>query len=183
MDCWYIVQTNPNCEAKAVAEIRRAGFRAYLPKMVRCYRHHRTKRPELQRRVALTGYVFLRFVEMPNFFALRECQGVRGVLCVDGQPYQLARQHVAALMRAQRAMQFDTHEARAERRGRLTGERNLALKERFRPGSQVENRITGIVAMVRKITARGTVLAAADFAGAETPVEFTNPDDLTVLAA
>jgi hypothetical protein len=44
-DNWYIVQCNPNCERKAVAEIRRAGFRAHMPRLARVRRHHRTKQP------------------------------------------------------------------------------------------------------------------------------------------
>jgi transcription antitermination factor NusG len=183
MDCWYIVQTTPNSELKAAAEIRRAGFRAYLPKMVRCFRHHRTKRLELHRRIAMAGYVFIRFPANPNFLALRECRGVRGVLCVDGQPYRLARQQVASLMRSQRAMKFDEPNARAERRGRLAGDRNLALKERFLRGSRVVDNARGIIATVRDVTSRGTILAVADFMGDEVPVEFRAPDDLRVLAA
>jgi len=75
---WFIIQTNPQCETKAVEEIRRAGFRAYLPKAARDVRHHRTKELILKRRPALVGYVFMRFPDgRPNWYALRQCQGVK----------------------------------------------------------------------------------------------------------
>lgn len=181
---WFIVQVNPNCEKKAVAEIRRAGFRAYQPQMARAYRHHRTKQIEVNRRPALVGYVFMRFPSgRPNWYALRQCQGVKGVLYCDGRPYILARQHVAAIMRSQRGMTFDTSDARTLRRARISGERNALTRERFQFGTRVVNHLNGIVAMVTKVTNRGTIEAITDMMGSDVTVEFTNPDQLTVLAA
>lgn len=182
-DHWYIVAVNPQCERKAVAEIRRAGFRAYHPQMAREYRHHRTRKIEIKRRPALVGYIFMRFPDgRPDWYSLRKCQGVKGVLYCDGRPYELARQHVAAIMRQQRAMQFDTSNARALRLASVTGERNALTRERFRAGSRVVNQVNGIVAMVTRVTNRGTVEAVTDMMGVGVPVEFTSPDDLVVAA-
>lgn len=182
---WYIVQTNPNCETKAVAEIRRAGFRAYLPKMAREFRHHRTKQPGIKRTPALVGYVFMRFPDgRPNWYALRQCQGVKGILYSDGRPYSLQQAAVASIMRAQRSMAFDTSNARQARQATLSGERHALAKGRFMPGRHVAATVgpfARIIAKVVRVTERGTVAAIADILGAETPVEFTAADRIEVL--
>ena len=100
IDMWFIVQTNPNCERKAVSELRRAGFRAHMPRLARVRRHHRTGEPLIKRRPLLVGYVFMRFPGPVNWYALRQCQGVKGVLYLDGRAYQMPREHVAVIMRA-----------------------------------------------------------------------------------
>jgi transcription antitermination factor NusG len=184
LENWFIIQVNPNCEKKAVSEIRRAGFRAYEPQQAREYRHHRTREIEIKRRPALVGYIFIRFPSgKPNWYAIRQCQGVKGVLYCDGRPYALHRKFVAAIMRQQRAMQFDTRDARTLRRAKMSGERNALTRERFQFGTRVLNSSNGIIAMVTKVTRRGTVEAITDMMGVDVPVEFTNPDDLEVIAA
>jgi transcription antitermination factor NusG len=179
-DFWYIVQTNPQCEKKAVEEIRRAGFRAYLPKAGRVIRHHRTKLVSIKRSPALTGYVFMRFPEGdPNWYALRQCQGVKGVLYCDGKPYVLARELVAGIMRAQRALDYDVKEAKRYRMDARRGKREpldkSLLRQRFRVGTHVRSTsgpFQSIIAEVRRVTERGTVQAVANILGKEVPVEY-----------
>ena len=183
-DTWFVIQTNPNNELKAVGEIRSAGFRAYLPKRATDFRHHRTKQQGIKRRPALIGYVFMRFPSgQPNWYALRQCQGVKGVLYCDGKPYELSRTAVAAIMRDQRRMTFDTPNARLIRRAKITGEKYLVVKEKFRPKATIRDTATGVIARVVAVTKRGTIEAIADIMGKETPIEFTETDRLEVQDA
>lgn len=186
---WFIIQTNPQCEAKAVAEIRRAGFRAYVPKAARDVRHHRTKELIIKRRPALVGYVFMRFPEgSPNWYALRKCQGVKGVLYCDGKPYELAHTQIAALMRAQRSATYDTANARAFRLAKRRGEKQsiarAAAKLRFKPGMQVRA-VAGpwqhIIARIERVTKTGTIKAIASIFGRDTPMEYTSFDEVEVM--
>ena len=181
---WYIVQTNPNCETKAASEIRRAGFRAYLPKLARLVWHHRQKAHTTPRRPALVGYLFMRFPDgQPNWYALRQCQGVKGVLYCDGRPYTVPQQTVAAILRDQRAMTYDEPNARTFRRGRLTGERNALTREKFKEGMQVAR--VGVadrlIAQIVRVTERGTIQAVTEMMGREVVVEFTEADDIEIL--
>src|SRR5690606_22385107 len=113
-------------------------------------------------------YVFMRFPSgIPNWYALRLCQGVKGVLYCDGRPYELSRAAVAAVMRDQRKMVFDTANARLFRKAKLTGERHVLLKDKFAPGSRVRDTATGVIARVVAVTKRGTIEAIADIVGKE----------------
>jgi transcriptional antiterminator RfaH len=40
-EAWYVVQTQPNGEARAETHLRRQGFRTYLPRYLRSRRHAR----------------------------------------------------------------------------------------------------------------------------------------------
>lgn len=186
---WYIVQTNPQCEKKAAEEIRRAGFRAYLPKAGRVIRHHRTKLVSIKRSPALVGYIFMRFPDgIPNWYALRQCQGVKGVLYCDGKPYVLARELVAGIMRAQRALDYDIKEAKRYRMDKRRGGREpldkSLLRQRFRVGVKVRSSsgpFESIIAEVRRVTDKGTVQAVANILGAEVPVEYKLTEGMDTL--
>ena len=189
MGAWYIVQTNPICETKAVEEIRRAGFRAYLPKAAQDTRHHRTKATIIKRRPALVGYLFMRFPDdRPDWYTLRQCQGVKGVLYMDGKPYELAQQQIAALMRAQRSAAFDTETARTFRLAKRRGERQSVFRAvaraKFKPGMRVKASSgpwQHIMAHVEGVTKTGSVKVLASMFGQETAMEFPNPDELEVV--
>ena len=181
---WYIVQTNPNCEVKAAGEIRRAGFRVYLPKRARLVWHHRQKAHTTPRRPALVGYLFVRFPDgRTDWYALRQCQGVKGVLYSDGRPYAVPQQTLVAIVRDQRAMSYDEPNARTYRRGRLTGERNALTREKFKEGMQVAR--VGVadrlIAQIIRVTERGTIQAVTEMMGREVTVEFTEADELEIL--
>lgn len=186
---WYIVQTNPQSEKKAAEEIRRAGFRAYLPKAGRVIRHHRTKLVSIKRSPALVGYLFMRFPDgQPNWYALRQCQGVKGVLYCDGRPYELARTAVASLMRAQRSLDYDVKEAKRYRMDKRRGERapldKSLLRQRFRVGTHVRSSsgpFASIIAEVKRVTDKGTVQAVANILGKDVPVEYALTEGVDTL--
>src|SRR5690606_21343929 len=183
MGNWYIVQCNPNCERKAVAEIRRAGFRAHMPKLARVVRHHRTKEQIIKRRPLMTGYIFMRFPDKENWYALRKCQGVKGVLYVDERPYRMPREHVAVIMRSQRGLRYDDKDTRAVRREMRNGHQNVSqavkstLRQRVKAGQRVYAPMTfaeRVIARVLSVTKKGTVKAMIEMDGRELPVEFTD---------
>jgi transcription antitermination factor NusG len=189
-DNWYIVQCNPNCERKAVAEIRRAGFRAHMPRLARVRRHHRTKQPIICRRPLLVGYIFMRFPGAVNWYALRKCQGVKGVLYIDGRPYEMARAHVAEIMRAQRSMRFEDTGTREVRRELRKGRADVRQAQRtaklgiMRPGRHITAPMSAgerVMARIEALTKKGTVKAVVLLDGREIPVEFTDIDAITVL--
>lgn len=189
-DIWYIVQCNPNCERKAVAEIRRAGFRAHMPRLARVRRHHRTKEPIIGRRPLLVGYIFMRFPGPANWYALRQCQGVKGVLYIDGRPYQMASSYVAEIMRAQRSMRYEDGDTRGVRREMRKGRADVRDAQRkaklggMQPGRHITAPMSAgerVLARIQSITKKGTVRAVVLVEGREIPVEFTDLDNLEVI--
>lgn len=185
-DSWYIVQCNPNCERKAVAEIRRAGFRAHMPRLVSVRRHHRTKEPIMKRRPLMTGYIFMRFPGPVNWYALRQCQGVKGVLYIDGHPYAMPRTDVASIMRAQRSMTHEDGQTRGVRKELRKGRADVrqaqrkAALARFSVGMRVAAPMTGAertIARIMAITKKGTI--RADVGGKL--VEFSDVDNLELV--
>lgn len=187
---WFIVQCNPNCERKAVAELRRAGFRAHMPRLARVRVHHRTGEPIVKRRPLLVGYVFMRFPGPVNWYALRQCQGVKGVLYLDGKAYQMPRETVAAIMRAQRSMEYEDGQTRGVRREMRKGRPDVRAAQRqaklggMSPGRHITAPMSGaerVLARVISITKKGTVRAVILSEGRELAVEFTDLDNLEVI--
>lgn len=185
-DTWFIVQTNPNNERKAVAEIRRAGFRAHMPRLAKVRRHHRTGEMIMKRRPLMTGYIFMRFPGPVNWYALRQCQGVKGVLYIDGRPYAMPSADVAAIMRAQRSMAYEDGQTRGVRRELRKGRTNVTQAQRraslarFSVGMDVAAPMSGAertIARILSITKKGTI--RADVGGMT--VEFTDTDNLEVI--
>lgn len=183
---WYIVHCNPNCERKAAREMRRRGFGVHIPRQVTIKKHHRTKADIIKRRPLLTGYIFMRFKGPENWYALRQCQGVKGVLYIDGHPYQMPQADVLAIIRAQRYFRYDDQNTRNTRMqmrfggiGVSKAKRKAALS-RFRVGMDVLAPMTGaerIIARIKAITKKGTV--RADIGGMS--VEFSDVDNLEVI--
>ena len=186
-ETWFIVQTNPNCERKAAREMRRRGFGVHIPRQVTIKKHHRTGADIIKRRPLLTGYVFMRFKRPENWYALRQCNGVKGVLYVDGHPYRMPQADVLAIIRAQRYFRYDDQNTRNTRMqmrfggmGVSKAKRKAALS-RFRVGMNVAAPMSGaerVIARILSITKKGTV--RADVGGML--VEFTDPDSLEVIA-
>jgi transcriptional antiterminator RfaH len=189
-DVWFIVQCNPNCERKAVAELRRAGFRAHMPRLARVRHHHRTGEPIIKRRPLLVGYVFMRFPGPVNWYALRQCQGVKGVLYLDGKAYQMPRANVAAIMRAQRSMEYEDGQTRGVRREMRKGRPDVRAAQRqaklggMQPGRHITAPMSGaerVLARILSVTKKGTIKAVMLSEGREMDVEFTDVDNLELV--
>lgn len=184
---WFIVQTNPNCERKAAREMRRRGFGVHIPRKVTIKKHHRSGADIIKRRPLMTGYVFMRFKGEANWFKFRQCQGVKGVLYIDGHPYQMPQSDVLAIIRAQRYFRYDdaaTRNTRMQMRfggvGLSKAKRKAALS-RFSLGMRVSPpAMTGaerIIARILAITKKGTI--RADVGGMM--VEFTEVESLELI--
>jgi transcription antitermination factor NusG len=183
---WYIVQCNPNCERKAAREMRRRGFGVHIPRMATIKRHHRTKETIIKRRPLMTGYVFMRFKGPENWYVLRQCQGVKGVLYIDEHPYQMPQSDVLAIIRAQRYFRYDDKTTRETRMAMRFGglgvakAKRKAAMSRFRVGMEVAAPMSGaerVIARIMAITKKGTI--RADIGGKA--VEFTDIDALEVI--
>src|SRR5690606_13463220 len=138
-------------------------------------------------RPLMTGYVFMRFKGPVNWYALRQCQGVKGVLYVDGHPYHLPQPDVVAIIRAQRYFHYDdktTRDTRIQMRfggvGVAKAKRKAAVA-RFGVGMRVAPpAMTGterVIARIMAITKKGTI--RADIGGMM--VEFTDVDNLELV--
>lgn len=183
---WFIVQCNPNCERKAAREMRRHGFGVHIPRRVTIKRHHRTGSDIIKRRPLLTGYVFMRFKGPINWYALRQCQGVKGVLYVDGHAYEMPQADVVAIIRAQRYFRYDdpnTRNTRMQMRfgglGLSKAKRRAAIS-RFSVGKHISAPMSGaerVIARILSITKKGTI--RADIGGKL--VEFSDIDNLEVI--
>lgn len=189
-DTWYIVQTNPNSERKAAREMRRRGFGVHIPRAAIVRRHHRTKKPIMKRRPLMTGYLFLRFKGPANWYALRQCQGVKGVLYIDGHPFLMEQGDVVDIIRAQRTMAYDDSQTRGIRSEMRKGRPEVRSAQRkaklggMQPGRHITAPMSAgerVLARIEAITKKGTVRASILFEGREIPVEFTDVDDLEVV--
>lgn len=187
---WFIVQCNPNCERKAAREMRRRGFGVHIPRVGAIRIHHRTGKTIMKRRIAMAGYVFMRFKGPVNWYALRLCNGLKGVLYVDGHPYSMPQADVIAIIRAQRAMAYEdkgTRQVRREMRGtRLTADKAIRSSKMLgmQPGRYITAPMTGaerLLARIVAVTKKGTVRAVVEMDGREMPVEFTHVDNLELV--
>lgn len=193
-ESWYIVQCNPNCERKAAREMRRRGFGVHIPRVGAIKIHHRSGKRIMKRRIAMAGYVFLRFKGPADWYTLRQCQGVKGVLFVDGHAYEMPESDVVAIIRAQRSMVYEDHRTRSIRKEMRRGRQTVDTASRasklasLRPGLRVSAPMTGaerMIARIIAITKKGTVRAIVEtWTGDqkhEVPVEFADVNNLELV--
>ena len=82
---WYVVQTQPNAERKALAHLARQGFETYLP----CYRKTRrhARRTEIVAAPLFPRYMFVSVdVALQRWRSLRSTIGVSGLICNGETP-------------------------------------------------------------------------------------------------
>lgn len=193
-EVWYIVQCNPNSERKAAREMRRRGFGVHIPRAAFVRRHHRTKKPIMKRRPLMAGYVFLRFKGPANWYVLRQCQGVKGVLYVDGHPFLMPKSGVLDIIRAQRDMSYDDGRTKGIRREMRQGRKEVSSAARkaklagMQPGSHITVPMSPgerLLARIESITKKGTIKAIVVHGHGdsrrEIAVEFTDIDNLELV--
>ena len=84
-DSWFVVQTQPNSEAKANRHLVNQGFATYLPVYLRRVRHAR--RNEILRRVLFPGYLFVRLdPDLNRWRSINGTVGVRRILTEGDRP-------------------------------------------------------------------------------------------------
>jgi len=182
---WFVIQTNPNSEKKAVGELRRAGVRVYLPKQVIERQHRRTKQKIIKHRPLFVGYLFIRFPDemydrrgVPPFGLARKCQGVKEFLRAmnevgQWEPFPVPDRAVATIMRRQRGKQFDGAAIRkAEEAARMS---------RYKIGGMarvVDGPFESFMATIEKLHSDHSVEATVSLFGRETTVRFDDPGQM-----
>lgn len=84
-DSWFVVQTQPNAEAKANRHLLNQGYATYLPVYLRRVSHAR--RAEILRRPLFPGYLFVRLdPDMNRWRSINGTVGVRRILSEGDRP-------------------------------------------------------------------------------------------------
>lgn len=105
---WYVVHTNPRCEARAMAGLRARGFQVYAPQEVvwKTIRKGRGKRRVRSPRPAFPRYLFVGMRTL-SWEAIHSCDGVAGIVCMDHAPIRIRAKEIDNLMVAEDMGMFD----------------------------------------------------------------------------
>jgi transcriptional antiterminator RfaH len=95
---WYVVQSQPNAERKAVAHLERQGFGTYLPRYLKRRRHAR--RMEIVPAPLFPRYLFVAInLEAQRWRSIFSTVGVSRLVCNGDMPTPIA-DHVLEKLRA-----------------------------------------------------------------------------------
>lgn len=93
---WYVVQSQPNAELKAVAHLNRQGFATYLPRYMKRRRHAR--RVEHVPAPLFPRYLFVGIdMSAQRWRSIFSTVGVSRLVCNGEMPTPIAEQVVGAL--------------------------------------------------------------------------------------
>jgi transcriptional antiterminator RfaH len=108
---WYVVQTQPHAENKAVAHLNRQGFAAYLPRYLKRRRHAR--RTETVATPLFPRYLFVAVdVAAQRWRAIQSTVGVSRLVCTGDRPAAVPDGVVEALRNREDERGFVTLEQR-----------------------------------------------------------------------
>src|SRR6185437_10881794 len=94
---WYVVQSHPNAESKAVAHLNRQGFETYLPRYLKRRRHAR--RVEIVPAPLFPRYLFVRIdMETQRWRSIFSTVGVSRLVCNGDSPTPVNGRVVDALL-------------------------------------------------------------------------------------
>ncbi|MGO4449073.1 transcription termination/antitermination protein NusG [Phyllobacterium sp. TAF24] len=181
---WYVVRTNVKAEDKAFENIGKAGYDVYYPRRKVEVQHRRTRTLVVKEQPLMPRYLFVGQPRTnPDFYRLRNCDGVECILGAEGRPLRVSGDDVEAIYIAEIEMDFDdTKVARIHRREEAVSIReNIA--RRFPAGQGVivtdkSNPFAAFGGVVEQVTKTGRIVALMELFGRMTPVEF----DLKVLS-
>jgi transcriptional antiterminator RfaH len=106
MTAWYVVYTQPNAEAKALANLRQQGYEGYLPWCRRWRRHAR--RREIVRRPLFPRYMFVALDAMTTRWRpILSTIGVAGMVRQGDLPLAVPAGVVEQIKNGEIAGQFD----------------------------------------------------------------------------
>jgi transcriptional antiterminator RfaH len=93
---WYVVQSQPNAERKAVAHLNRQGFTTYLPRYLKRRRHAR--RVEMVSVPLFPSYLFVAIDMLTQRWrSIYSTTGVSRIVCNGDQPAQISARIVSGL--------------------------------------------------------------------------------------
>ncbi len=93
---WYVVQSHPNAELKAVTHLNRQGFVTYLPRYLKRRRHAR--RVDVVAAPLFPRYLFVSIdTTAQRWRSIYSTVGVSSLVCTGDTPLPVAEQVVAAL--------------------------------------------------------------------------------------
>ncbi len=102
---WYVAQTQPHAENKAMAHLQRQGFAAYLPRYLKRRRHAR--RVETVSAPLFPRYLFVAVdIETQRWRSIYSTVGVSRLVCRGDEPAAVAPGIVEALRQRQDAAGF-----------------------------------------------------------------------------
>ncbi len=108
---WYVVQTQPHSEAKAVWHLGRQGFETYLPRYEKRRRHAR--RIETVAAPLFPRYLFVAIdVAVQRWRSIHSTVGVSRLVCNGDEPAPLAEGVIHGLRRREDGRGFVRLEAR-----------------------------------------------------------------------
>lgn len=109
---WYVVETHPHAEEKAVAHLRRQGFEIYLPRYLKRRRHAR--RVQTVAAPLFPRYLFVALdTAVQRWRAIKSTVGVARFLCHGDEPVPLGEGIVDDLRRREDEKGFVRLETRA----------------------------------------------------------------------
>ena len=90
--CWYVVQSHPNAEHRAVVNLERQGFETYLPRYLKRRRHAR--RVDILPMPLFPRYLFVGIdLDMQRWRSIFSTVGVSRLVCNGERPTPIA-EHV-----------------------------------------------------------------------------------------
>jgi len=102
---WYVAQTQPNSENKALVHLARQGFVAYLPRFLKRRRHAR--RIDVVAAPLFPRYLFIAMdMSTQRWRSVFSTVGVSRVVCTGDTPTPVAAQVVAMLKNREDASGF-----------------------------------------------------------------------------
>jgi transcriptional antiterminator RfaH len=110
---WYVVQSQPNAELKAAANLNRQGFATYLPRYLKRRRHAR--RVEVVPSPLFPRYLFVAIdMSTQRWRSIYSTVGVARLVCAGDTPAPVADQIIAALKQREDAAGFVKLERRPQ---------------------------------------------------------------------
>ena len=93
---WYVVQTQPHCENKAVVHLARQGFGTYLPRYLKRRRHAR--RIEIVPAPLFPRYLFIEIdMRAQRWRSIYSTVGVSRLICAGETPLPVNQQILTTL--------------------------------------------------------------------------------------
>lgn len=148
---WYVVQTHPHGEGKAVVHLERQGFRTYLPRYLKRRRHAR--RTENVAAPLFPRYLFLEIdMEIQRWRSIQSTIGVSHLVSNGGEPASVSDRVINELRQNEDE----------------SGLIRLNIRPRFTRGEKVvllDGAFSGCLGLFEGMTDRDRVMVLLDLLG------------------